>query len=546
MAEELNKVQVKKAVQALFAYVKSKGNVDNLVLNENEKVSMMVTVWNIPKEEKTIKISLPHGIRPETSEVCLFTKDEPNMTAEQTEKFYKKLLSQHGITNITQIIPYKALKSEYKPFEAKRRLLSSFDLFLSDDRIRRLLPSHIGTHFYRTKRVPFSVNLRAKNLAQQLNRIIQGTSLVVNKKGGCYTTRIGHTGMKVDDVVENVMAAFSVIAEKIPKKWRNLKIIHLKSETSVALPIYNSCIANLDELDQQAEPLGKGVKKGKQKGKKGKSKKERKVEGQKPAGPELTAEVNTPAKDELEKEQKEKGEASTLKKSKQKVAENEEEIPRLVPIETPVLTKRQKLQGKQKGKSKKECKVEGQKPAGPELTAEVNTPAKDELEKEQKEKGEASTLKKSKQKVAENEEEIPRLVPIETPVLTKRQKLQKTPKGNKTPMKEAVEQSYTETPVSKKNEKGSVQMTPIQKTPKTKRKVAVDEAELQTSKKAKSPKADTEKENGHLFENNQKKTPKKPGPRLLASKAEKLTKSAKRAHQAPQQKRKNLKVLHSA
>nr|XP_014347331.1 PREDICTED: ribosomal L1 domain-containing protein 1 [Latimeria chalumnae] len=280
------------------------------------------------------------------------------------------------------------------------------------------------------------------------------------------TTRIGHTGMKVDDVVENVMAAFSVIAEKIPKKWRNLKIIHLKSETSVALPIYNSCIANLDELDQQAEPLGKGVKKGKQKGKKGKSKKER--------------------------------------------------------------------------------KVEGQKPAGPELTAEVNTPAKDELEKEQKEKGEASTLKKSKQKVAENEEEIPRLVPIETPVLTKRQKLQKTPKGNKTPMKEAVEQSYTETPVSKKNEKGSVQMTPIQKTPKTKRKVAVDEAELQTSKKAKSPKADTEKENGHLFENNQKKTPKKPGPRLLASKAEKLTKSAKRAHQAPQQKRKNLKVLHSA
>lgn len=51
-----------------------------------------------------------------------------------------------------QIIPYKALKTEYKPFEAKRRLLGNFDMFLSDDRIRRLLPSHLGKHFYERKK----------------------------------------------------------------------------------------------------------------------------------------------------------------------------------------------------------------------------------------------------------------------------------------------------------------------------------------------------------------------------------------------------------
>lgn len=55
-----------------------------------------------------------------------------------------------------QIIPYKVLKTEYKPFEAKRRLLGNFDMFLSDDRIRRLLPSHLGKHFYDRKKYVFA------------------------------------------------------------------------------------------------------------------------------------------------------------------------------------------------------------------------------------------------------------------------------------------------------------------------------------------------------------------------------------------------------
>lgn len=165
---------------------------------------------------------MPHGQRPDTEEVCLFTRDEPKMTPEQTQRFYKKLLEEKGVKNVTevftnqrdvslhsshffivytfysanfssfecvlasshqdcpdvnvflagvallctlksynnheislnprQIIPYKVLRTEYKPFEAKRRLLGNFDMFLSDNRIRRLLPSHLGKHFYLRKR----------------------------------------------------------------------------------------------------------------------------------------------------------------------------------------------------------------------------------------------------------------------------------------------------------------------------------------------------------------------------------------------------------
>lgn len=60
--------------------------------------------------------------------------------------------SHHVHLVLPQIIPYKVLKTEYKPYEAKRRLLGNFDLFLSDDRVRRLLPSHLGKEFYQRKK----------------------------------------------------------------------------------------------------------------------------------------------------------------------------------------------------------------------------------------------------------------------------------------------------------------------------------------------------------------------------------------------------------
>ena len=47
--------------------------------------------------------SLPHGIRSDLADICLFTKDEPNVTPEKTECFYKKLLNSHGVKTISQV-----------------------------------------------------------------------------------------------------------------------------------------------------------------------------------------------------------------------------------------------------------------------------------------------------------------------------------------------------------------------------------------------------------------------------------------------------------
>lgn len=46
---------------------------------------------------------LPHGQRSDTEEICLFTRDEPNMTSEQTQRFYKKLLQERGVKGISEV-----------------------------------------------------------------------------------------------------------------------------------------------------------------------------------------------------------------------------------------------------------------------------------------------------------------------------------------------------------------------------------------------------------------------------------------------------------
>ncbi|XP_025932473.1 ribosomal L1 domain-containing protein 1 [Apteryx rowi] len=237
---------------------------------------------------------------------------------------YKKLLAQKGVTSVSQIISYKTLRKEYKPFEAKRRLLNRFDLFLSDDRIRRLLPSHLGKHFYRSKKAPLSVNLKASNLAKELHKHIQGTVLPVTNKGCCYTARIGHTGMEADEILENVIAAAEVIAKKLPKNWKNVKILHLKTVKSVALPIFTAQISNLDELDKEPSV----DKKEEEKKKKRREKKPKKA-GKKMTSGEVavTTEINATAANQ-EPEIKEKAEVV-----QEPDDDDDGEIPQLVPIQ---------------------------------------------------------------------------------------------------------------------------------------------------------------------------------------------------------------------
>lgn len=96
--------------------------------------------------------------------------------------------------------------------------------------------------------------------------------------------------MKADEILDNIIAAADVIAKRLPKvllidciktkwvhsspwlflhnilvllllqNWKNVKILHLKTLKSVALPIFTANISNLDELDSQPSLKKKEVK----------------------------------------------------------------------------------------------------------------------------------------------------------------------------------------------------------------------------------------------------------------------------------------------
>ncbi|KAM4697778.1 ribosomal L1 domain-containing protein 1 [Rhinophrynus dorsalis] len=513
----LDSAQVKKAIQALLAYQKTKDGANSLLLNEHDRISLMLTVWRIPRCDKTIRIPLPHGIRPESCEVCLFTRDEPDMSYEQTEKFYKKLLSQHGVTQITEVIPLKKLKKEYKPFEAKRRLLGSFDLFLSDDRIRRFLPSLLGKHFYKAKREPQSVNLKSKNLAAELNRYIQGTQLHLTNKGCCYAIRVGHVGMKVDDIVENTAAIAKVIAEKLPMKWKNVKVLHMKTQSSVALPVYNSTLMGLKGPDPSDEQQMK-----------------KKYFHRMPK--ELDkARLFQEAEDSLLAKKflipghstfhyifaglmglQESGLSSAIVQGSD-----------FVPLCTHLLSYyhdddlgwaeasfgwKQKLKKKKKGKSKS---------TDTDVTSDAAMQEADET---------SSTEGPVISKEEEEDEEVPQLIPIQEPITPKTAGKEKT-KVRKTPGKKSKAAVKDEDPTDGKENTVSTPKTAGHKRKVTSEEKAAASETPRKQKKDSSLKSPVKEQESLPKRSVNKKTPKKAGKSV-----EKLTKSAKKAFQTPKLK----------
>ncbi|KAM9411037.1 ribosomal L1 domain-containing protein 1-like [Salvelinus alpinus] len=84
-------------------------------------------------------------------------------------------------------------------------------MFLSDDRICRLLCSH----FYERKKEPLSLNQQSKKLALDIQRTIQGTTISISMNGCCCMACVAHSGMAADEIAENIDSAVGTIVTKL-------------------------------------------------------------------------------------------------------------------------------------------------------------------------------------------------------------------------------------------------------------------------------------------------------------------------------------------
>ncbi|CAL1533530.1 unnamed protein product [Lymnaea stagnalis] len=238
---QLNKAKISKAVEVLQEVVKSAEKKDSL-LEELDIFQMQVCLKKIPHKEKSIKLILPHALQRPDLDVCLFVKDlnREERDYESTVRHFQDLLKKNGVNAVTDIIPLKSLKTEYKPYEAKRNLSNAYDIFLADARIIRLLPTYLGKHFYGKKKTPVQVNLQIKNLSKEIDEAIGSSRCIISSKGASSTTVVGQLQMAPADITENIIAAVDQIAAAVGGGASNIKQLNLKSRTSMSVPIYIS------------------------------------------------------------------------------------------------------------------------------------------------------------------------------------------------------------------------------------------------------------------------------------------------------------------
>jgi len=217
---------------------------------EETPVNLQISGIKIAKESRKhlLKIALPHIPLADNKDVCIFVKDLQKglkVDHEDSVNHFKDLISSQGV-EVSSVIPLRELKVEYKAFEAKTALCHRHEAFLADEKILRLLPKFLGKAFYSRRKFPLPINLTSKNLSKDVEKALRTVVVPLSNKGTCSMVRIGNTSMKPSFLVDNILQATEILAKKYPGGWKNIRSIHLKTETSMSIPIH---ISNLSAND---------------------------------------------------------------------------------------------------------------------------------------------------------------------------------------------------------------------------------------------------------------------------------------------------------
>ena len=237
------------------------------------------------KRLKPGKISLPHPILDAADpnlRICLITADP--------QRKYKDLIADPTFPldlakRIGRVIGLSKLKAKYKSFESRRQLVGEYDVFLADDRIVTFLPQVLGKAFYKggAKRpIPVTLEGKRQNVDEQGNKrqkLAEGGKKVVKDEvkpadvareiektlrsalvhlapSTTTAVKVGKASMEPAQLQENVEAVTEGLVEKfVPRKWRNVRAVHIKGPETAALPIWMTDELWEDEQDVLEEPL---------------------------------------------------------------------------------------------------------------------------------------------------------------------------------------------------------------------------------------------------------------------------------------------------
>ncbi|GAU28631.1 hypothetical protein TSUD_55750 [Trifolium subterraneum] len=240
--ENTNAETVAKAVDSLLKWRKSKQQTEKPKLfdEDEEFVYLILTLKKIPHNSRVNphKIPIPHSLLSSSSEQCLIIDDRANKPARLTKDEAQKKIQSESIP-ISKVLKLSKLASDYRPFEAKRKLCNSYDLFFADKTIVPLLPRLLGKQFFKKRKLPVQVDLKKMNWKEQIEKACC-SALLFLRTGTCSVLKVAKLSMERDEIVENVVAAMEGVVEVFPKKWAVVRSFHVKLLESLALPIYQA------------------------------------------------------------------------------------------------------------------------------------------------------------------------------------------------------------------------------------------------------------------------------------------------------------------
>ncbi|KAI9569092.1 ribosomal protein L1p/L10e family-domain-containing protein [Boletus coccyginus] len=227
--------QCKRAIDALHAYAtkleKDRAETE-LLPGKEQHIWLQIAVKTMHPEQKLKPFRIPLKyplVDPRTSGVCLITKDP--------QRQYKDLLERHQIKFISRVVGVEKLKGKFKPFEARRLLLKENAMFLADERVVPLLPRLLGSKWFDAKKQPIPVCLTRKDLKGELERAIESSYMHQNK-GTCTSVKIALLSHTPKQIRNNLETALPAIVSHIKGGWDNVQSLHIKTSTSISLPIW--------------------------------------------------------------------------------------------------------------------------------------------------------------------------------------------------------------------------------------------------------------------------------------------------------------------
>lgn len=78
---------------------------------------------------------------------------------------------------------------------------------------------------------------KTEALKNELSEAIESTCLHL-VSGPCTSVKIGLANQSSEELRENFTSVIDQVVGKVPGGWKNIRSIHLKTATSVSLPVY--------------------------------------------------------------------------------------------------------------------------------------------------------------------------------------------------------------------------------------------------------------------------------------------------------------------